>query len=239
MRILVVDDDPAIRRALERALTYDGHEVTTVGTGGEALAAALVPDAHDLVVLDLGLPDLDGLEVARTMRAAGSHLAILVLTARTELGDRVAGLDAGADDYLAKPFALEELQARVRALGRRLVPRASETTDMAPGTNSTVGEVFRLADLVMEPDAYRVRRGTREISLTRTEFSLLEVLLRNHDIVVSREKLLDRVWGWASDTMSNSLDVYIGYVRRKLEAEGEPRLIHTVRGVGYVLRERP
>lgn len=236
MRILVVDDDPAIRRALERALAYDGHEVTAVGTGADALAAALNPDAHDLVVLDLGLPDLDGLDVARTIRAAGSQLAILVLTARTELGDRVAGLDAGADDYLAKPFALEELQARVRALARRLVrPSAGSTKD----TETPVGEVLRLTDLVMEPDAYRVRRGTREITLTRTEFSLLEVLLRNHDIVVSREKLLDRVWGWASETMSNSLDVYIGYLRRKLEAEGEPRLIHTVRGVGYVLRERP
>lgn len=236
MRILVVDDDPAIRRALDRALAYEGHEVTTVGTGADALAAALVPDAHDLVVLDLGLPDLDGLDVARALRASGLHLAILVLTARTELGDRVAGLDAGADDYLAKPFALEELQARVRALGRRLVRSDGDT---AAASGDTVGEVLRLADLVMEPDAYRVRRGTREITLTRTEFSLLEVLLRNHDIVVSREKLLDRVWGWASDTMSNSLDVYIGYLRRKLEADGEPRLIHTVRGVGYVLRERP
>lgn len=236
MRILVVDDDPAIRRALDRALTYEGHEVTTVGTGADALAAALTPDAHDLVVLDLGLPDLDGLDVARALRASGLHLAILVLTARTELGDRVAGLDAGADDYLAKPFALEELQARVRALGRRLVRSDS---DAAAASGDTAGEVLRLADLVMELDAYRVRRGTREITLTRTEFSLLEVLLRNHDIVVSREKLLDRVWGWASDTMSNSLDVYIGYLRRKLEADGEPRLIHTVRGVGYVLRERP
>lgn len=230
MRILVVDDDPAIRRALERTLTAEQHEVVLVGTGAAAIAESIKPGAYDLVILDLGLPDLDGLDVARTIRTTGNDVGILVLTARTELGDRVAGLDAGADDYLAKPFALAELMARVRALGRRTV----KNEPSAGG-----GERLGLADLVMEPDAFRVFRGEREVKLTRTEFQLLEVLMRNHDIVVTRDRLLERVWGWASDTMSNSLDVYVGYLRRKLEAEGEARLVHTVRGVGYVLREKP
>ena len=230
MRILVVDDDPAIRRALERTLAAEGHEVVLVGTGAQAIAESIKPGAYDLVILDLGLPDVDGLDVARTIRTTGNDVGILVLTARTELGDRVAGLDAGADDYLAKPFALAELMARVRALGRRTVKQ---------DTSAAGGERLELADLVMEPDAFRVYRGQREVKLTRTEFQLLEVLMRNHDIVVTRDRLLERVWGWASDTMSNSLDVYVGYLRRKLEAEGEARLVHTVRGVGYVLRETP
>lgn len=230
MRILVVDDDPAIRRALERTLAAEGHEVVLVGTGAQAIAESIKPGAYDLVILDLGLPDVDGLDVARTIRTTGNDVGILVLTARTELGDRVAGLDAGADDYLAKPFALAELMARVRALGRRTVKQ---------DTSAAGGERLELADLVMEPDAFRVYRGQREVKLTRTEFQLLEVLMRNHDIVVTRDRLLERVWGWASDTMSNSLDVYVGYLRRKLEAEGEARLVHTVRGVGYVLREKP
>lgn len=230
MRILVVDDDPAIRRALERTLTAEAHEVVLVGTGAQAIAESIKPGAYDLVILDLGLPDVDGLDVARTIRTTGNDVGILVLTARTELGDRVAGLDAGADDYLAKPFALAELMARVRALGRRTVKHEASAAG---------GERLELADLVMEPDAFRVYRGDREVKLTRTEFQLLEVLMRNHDIVVTRDRLLERVWGWASDTMSNSLDVYVGYLRRKLEAEGEARLVHTVRGVGYVLREKP
>lgn len=230
MRILVVDDDPAIRRALERTLTAEQHEVVLVGTGALAISESIKPGAYDLVILDLGLPDVDGLDVARTIRTTGNDVGILVLTARTELGDRVAGLDAGADDYLAKPFALAELMARVRALGRRTVKQDA---------NASGGERLELADLVMEPDAFRVYRGDREVKLTRTEFQLLEVLMRNHDIVVTRDRLLERVWGWASDTMSNSLDVYVGYLRRKLEAEGEARLVHTVRGVGYVLREKP
>ena len=230
VRILVVDDDPAIRRALERTLTAEQHEVVLVGTGALAISESIKPGAYDLVILDLGLPDVDGLDVARTIRTTGNDVGILVLTARTELGDRVAGLDAGADDYLAKPFALAELMARVRALGRRTVKQDA---------NASGGERLELADLVMEPDAFRVYRGDREVKLTRTEFQLLEVLMRNHDIVVTRDRLLERVWGWASDTMSNSLDVYVGYLRRKLEAEGEARLVHTVRGVGYVLREKP
>ena len=231
VRILVVDDDPAIGRALERALKFEGHDITVVTTGAQAIAESIKPDAYDLVILDLGLPDVDGLDVARTIRTTGNDVGVLVLTARTELGDRVAGLDAGADDYLAKPFALEELMARVRALGRR----AAKTAEAAASN----GEVLQVADLRVEPDAFRVFRAEREIRLTRTEFELLEVLIRNHDIVVTRDRLLERVWGWASDTMSNSLDVYVGYLRRKLEAEGEPRLVHTIRGVGYVLREKP
>lgn len=229
MRILVVDDDPAIRRSLERALSFDGHQVVCVENGASAITEAIKPDAFDVVVLDLGLPDIDGLDVTRTLRVAGLDIAILVLTARGAVGDRVAGLDAGADDYLAKPFDLRELSARIRALSRR-----AQRHDNDAGL-----ELLQCADLTLEPEAYRCRRGEREITLTRTEFSLLEVLLRNTGIVVTRDRLLDRVWGWDGDTMSNSLDVYIGYLRKKLEAEGEPRLLHTVRGVGYVVREQP
>lgn len=228
MRILVVDDDPAIRRSLERALSFDGHQVACVESGAAAIAEAIKPDEYDVVVLDLGLPDIDGLDVTRTLRVAGLDIAILVLTARGAVGDRVAGLDAGADDYLAKPFDLRELAARIRALSRR-----SQRGEDTPGM-----EVLQCADLTLEPEAYRCRRGERDIALTRTEFSLLEVLLRNAGIVVTRDRLLDRVWGWDGDTMSNSLDVYIGYLRKKLESEGEPRLLHTVRGVGYVIREQ-
>jgi len=228
MRVLVVDDDPAIRRSLERALSFDGHSVTCVENGAAAISEAIKPDTYDIVVLDLGLPDIDGLDVTRTIRVAGLDLAILVLTARGAVGDRVAGLDAGADDYLAKPFDLNELQSRMRALTRR--------TQRAQGDEGP--EVLTCADLTLEPEAYRCRRGDRDITLTRTEFALLETLMRNTGIVVTRDRLLDRVWGWDGDTLSNSLDVYIGYLRRKLEAEGEPRLLHTVRGVGYVMRER-
>jgi len=229
MRVLVVDDDPAIRRSLERALTFDGHKVTTVDSGAAAISEAIKPDAYDVVVLDLGLPDIDGLDVCKTIRVTGLDIAILVLTARGAVGDKVAGLDAGADDYLAKPFDLRELTARLRALTRRNSRSADD-----PGA-----QALTLADLIVEPDAHRCRRGDREVALTRTEFALLEVLARNANIVVTRDRLLDRVWGWDGDTLSNSLDVYIGYLRRKLEANGEPRLVHTVRGVGYVLREQP
>ena len=224
-----MDDDPAIRRSLERALTFDGHKVTTVDCGASAISEAIKPDAYDVIVLDLGLPDIDGLDVCKTIRVTGLDIAILVLTARGAVGDKVAGLDAGADDYLAKPFDLRELTARLRALTRRNTRAADEGA----------GQALTLADLIVEPDAHRCRRGNREVGLTRTEFALLEVLIRNANIVVTRERLLDRVWGWDGDTLSNSLDVYVGYLRRKLEAEGEPRLVHTVRGVGYVLREQP
>lgn len=229
MRILVVDDDPAIRRSLERALTFEGHSVTCVENGAGAISEAVKPDAYDAVVLDLGLPDIDGLDVTRTIRVAGLDVPILVLTARGAVGDRVAGLDAGADDYLAKPFDLNELFARLRALTRR-ASRGQEEAGL---------EVLACADLTLEPEAYRCRRNGRDITLTRTEFALLEILMRNAGIVVTRDRLLDRVWGWDGDTLSNSLDVYIGYLRRKLEAEGESRLVHTVRGVGYVVREQP
>ena len=228
MRILVVDDDPNIRRSLDRALSFEGHTVTCVDTGAAAIAEAIKPDTYDVVILDLGLPDLDGLDVARTIRVAGLDLAVLVLTARGAVGDRVAGLDAGADDYLAKPFDLRELQARIRALTRR----------NNRGQEEPAADVLTCADLTLEPAAYRCQRNGRDIMLTRTEFALLEVLMRNTDIVVTRDRLLDRVWGWDGDTLSNSLDVYIGYLRRKLEANGEPRLLHTVRGVGYVVREQ-
>jgi len=228
MRVLVVDDDPSIRRSLERALTFDGHKVTTVANGAAAIGEAIKPDEYDVVVLDLGLPDIDGLDVCKTIRVTGLDIAILVLTARGAVGDKVAGLDAGADDYLAKPFDLRELTARLRALTRR-ASRIQEDGS---------SEVLSLADLTLEPDAHRCRRGAREVPLTRTEFALLEVLIRNANIVVTRDRLLDRVWGWDGDTLSNSLDVYIGYLRRKLEADGESRLVHTVRGIGYVLREQ-
>ena len=229
MRILVVDDDPAIRRSLERALSFEGHTVTCVENGAAAISEAIKPEAYDAMVLDLGLPDIDGLDVTRTIRVAGLDVPILVLTARGAVGDRVAGLDAGADDYLAKPFDLNELFARLRALTRRA----------SRGHEDTGPEVLSCADLTLEPEAYRCRRGSREVTLTRTEFALLETLMRNAGIVVTRDRLLDRVWGWDGDTLSNSLDVYIGYLRRKLEADGEPRLVHTVRGVGYVVREQP
>ena len=228
MRILVIDDDPAIRRSLERALKFDGHTVTCVDNGATGISEAIKPDLYHIVILDLGLPDIDGLDVTRTLRVAGLDIAILVLTARGAVGDRVAGLDAGADDYLAKPFDLSELSARIRALSRRN-PRNSDDTG---------SEVLTCADLTLEPAAYRCKRGDRDVVLTRTEFALLEVLLRNVGIVVTRDRLLDRVWGWDGDSLSNSLDVYIGYLRKKLEANGEPRLVHTIRGIGYVVREK-
>jgi two-component system response regulator MprA len=185
----------------------------------------------DLLILDLGLPDLDGLDVVKQIRARGDDIPVLVLTARTQISDRVAGLDAGADDYLPKPFALPELLARVRALLRRIQLDAAVDTDVLPD-----GEVYKIEDLVVDPTAYRATRNGRHCNLTRTEFALLEVLARNAGKVVPRDMLLEKVWGWISPTLSNGLDVYIGYLRRKLEENGEPRLVQTVRGVGYVLR---
>jgi two-component system response regulator MprA len=224
--ILVVDDEPAVLQALRRALAFEGYKVRTADDGRAALDS-LLSDPADAVLLDVSMPGIDGLEVCRRLRAAGDRTPILMLTARHATADRVAGLDAGADDYLVKPFALEELLARIRALLRRVAADG----DQEP--------VYRVADLSLEPATRIVRRGGRLIELTRTEFSLLELLLRNAGQVLTREIIFDRVWGYDFGASSNSLEVYIGYLRRKTEAEGEPRLIHTVRGVGYVLRERP
>ena len=233
MTVLVVDDDRAIREAVVRAIKFDGMEAEAVATAREALQR--VNGEHgtrpDLLILDLGLPDLDGLDVVKQIRARGDDIPVLVLTARTQISDRVAGLDAGADDYLPKPFALPELLARVRALLRRIQLDAAVDTDVLPD-----GEVYKIEDLVVDPTAYRATRNGRHCNLTRTEFALLEVLARNAGKVVPRDMLLEKEWGWISPTLSNGLDVYIGYLRRKLEENGEPRLVQTVRGVGYVLR---
>jgi len=222
MRILVVDDELAVRESLRRALALDGHEVELAADGREALAT-IARSAPDLVVLDVLMPELDGLEVSRRLRAAGDRTPILMLTARAEVGDRVAGLDAGADDYLGKPFALDELLARVRALLRR-----------TPSSD----EPLRFADLALDPAARTVSRNGRAIELTRTEFALLELLIRNPRRVLTRSEILLAVWGYDFGPTSNSLEVYVGYLRRKTEADGAPRLVQTVRGVGYVLREQ-
>jgi two-component system response regulator MprA len=229
VRILLVDDDPGIRLSIQRALEFEGHEVRTAEDGVLALEA-VAHETPDLVVLDVTMPRLDGLGVCRRLRTDGNDVPILVLTARQGVSDRVAGLDAGADDYLAKPFALEELLARVRALLRRR-PAAS----IGAGTTN---EVYRVGDLEMDLDAHRVTRDGVTIDLTRTEWALLEELMRNEGIVLSRDLLSDRVWGQDFGTAA-SLDVYIGYVRRKTEIGGRPRLIHTVRGIGFVARVEP
>ena len=222
--MLVVDDEPAVREALERALRLAGYEVELAVDGEEALVRlGLEPGAADLVVLDVLMPRLDGIEVCRRLRRTGNDVPILMLTARDEVDERVAGLDAGADDYVAKPFALEELFARVRALMRR----SGNGTD----------EVLRFAGLELDPRRYEVQRDGRPIELTRTEFSLLELFLRNPRQVLTRSLIFERVWGYDFGPTSNSLEVYVGYLRRKTEAAGEPRLIHTVRGIGYALRE--
>ncbi|MEU7475485.1 response regulator transcription factor [Lentzea sp. NPDC042327] len=230
MRILVVDDDRAVRESLRRSLQFNGYQVETAGDGMQALESvtAARPDA---MVLDVMMPRLDGLEVCRRLRSTGDDLPILVLTARDAVSDRVSGLDAGADDYLPKPFALEELLARLRALLRR----ATHDTEAASGSAA----VLRFADLELDPSTRDVRRGERPISLTRTEFALLELLLAHPRQVLTRGRILEDVWGYDFPTSGNALEVYVGYLRRKTEAEGEPRLIHTVRGVGYVLRETP
>ena len=228
MRILVVDDDRAVRESLRRSLAFNGYQVD-LATDGQAALTAVSMARPDAMVLDVMMPRLDGLEVCRRLRGTGDDLPILVLTARDAVSDRVAGLDAGADDYLPKPFALEELLARLRALLRRRVgPEAG------PEFNP-----LSFADLSLDPETREVSRGGRQISLTRTEFALLELLLANPRRVLTRSRILEEVWGYDFPTTGNALEVYIGYLRRKTESEDEPRLIHTVRGVGYVLRETP
>jgi two-component system response regulator MprA len=224
-RVLVVDDDRAVRDSLRRSLEFNGYDVALAADGAEGLAA--VGAQHpDVVVIDVMMPRLDGIETTRALRGAGNDVPILVLTARDAVGDRVEGLDAGADDYLTKPFALQELLARLRALLRRVVP-----------ADDAAEETLSFADLTMEVGSRDVRRGGRAIELTRTEFTLLEMFMRRPRRVLERSFILEEVWGYDFPTSANSLEVYVGYVRRKTEAEGEPRLIHTVRGVGYVLKQ--
>lgn len=222
LEILVVDDDPALRSALDRALKLEGYRVSFAHDGRQALQM-MTGGSQDAVILDLGLPLMDGIEVCRRVRERGDRTPVLMLTARDAVSDRVEGLDAGADDYLVKPFALDELLARVRALLRRTVATPAEA-------------ILKFADVVLDLQTMEVRRGKRELELTRTEFRLLELFMRNPRVVLSRSRIFEEVWGYDFGASSNALEVYVSYLRRKLEADGEPRLIHTVRGVGYTLR---
>lgn len=222
-KVLVAEDDRAVRTAVQRALAFEGYDVIVARDGAEALATVLNDDP-DAIVMDVSMPHVDGLEACRRIRARGLTTPILMLTARHEITDRVAGLDAGADDYLVKPFALEELLARLRALLRRSI--------------GEIAEVLAVGDLAVDTGARHVNRAGRTVTLTKTEFDLVELLVRNAGIVLTREQIYERIWGYDFGTTSNSLDVYIGYIRRKTEAGGEDRLIHTVRGVGYVAREQ-
>ncbi|QDQ14980.1 response regulator transcription factor [Streptomyces spectabilis] len=229
--VLLAEDDRAIRNSLERALTLEGYRVTAVADGVQALAAAH-RQPPDLLVLDVMMPGIDGLQVCRVLRAEGSRTPVLMLTARVETADRVAGLDAGADDYVAKPFEVEEVFARLRALLRRAdgaVPAGGASGEGADG-------VVRAGDLHIDPGARRAWRGPREVELTRTEFDLLHLLARNEGIVLDHATLYDRIWGYDFGPSSKNLAVYVGYLRRKLDVPGAPPLIHTLRGVGYVLR---
>ena len=225
MKILIVDDERAVRDSLSRALRLNGYEVTLAEHGMDALQV-MRDDHPDAVVLDVNMPGADGFAVARRLRADGDEVPILMLTARDDVADRVTGLDVGADDYLVKPFALEELLARLRALLRRVAPDPGA----APAR-------LRFGELTLDPSTLEVRRGDREIELTRTELELLRLFMENPNRVLTREVIHERVWGYDAGTSSNTLEVYIGYLRRKLEADGEPRLIQTVRGFGYALRE--
>lgn len=224
-RILIAEDDRAVREALDRALRLEGYETSLAAHGSEALEVLERGGQVDAVVLDILMPHVNGLDVCRKLRSRGDRTPVLMLTARHEVGDRVAGLDAGADDYLTKPFALDELLARIRALLRRAGPPPE-------------AGVLRYQDLELDPNSRRARRGERLIDLTKTEYGLLELLMINAEVVLQRDLIYERIWDIHFETTSNSLDVYIGYLRRKIEDEGETRLIHTVRGVGYVLRER-
>jgi len=221
-KVLVAEDDRAVREAIERALKFEGYEVVTARDGAESLAMVL-NESPDAIVLDVMMPHVDGLEACRRLRARGDATPVLMLTARHEVSDRVAGLDAGADDYMMKPFALEELLARLRALLRR--------------SSGTLTKVLKVGDLEMDTASREVRRAGTAIELTKTEFDLLELLMSNAEIVLTRDTIYERIWGFDFETSSNSLDVYIGYLRRKTELGGDAaRLIHTVRGVGYVVR---
>jgi two-component system, OmpR family, response regulator MprA len=220
--ILVVDDDPALRAALDRALKLEGYRVSFAHDGRQALQL-MTGGSQDAVILDLGLPLMDGVEVCRRVRERGDRTPVLMLTARDAVTDRVEGLDAGADDYLVKPFALDELLARLRALLRR--------------TSATPNEgILKFGDVVLDLQTMEVRRGQRDLQLTRTEFRLLELFMRNPRVVLTRSRIFEEVWGYDFGASSNALEVYVSYLRRKLEADGEARLIHTVRGVGYTLR---
>ncbi|WP_030442147.1 response regulator transcription factor [Actinoplanes subtropicus] len=233
MRILVVEDDAAVRDSLARTLRFEGHRVDTAEDGVQALEAVRSAEP-DAMILDVSMPRLDGLQTCRLLRADGVVLPILMLTARDSVGDRVAGLDAGADDYLVKPFALQELLARLRALLRRSV------LTTPPGPAEPAGDdVLTFADVRLDPTTREVWRGDRALRLTRTEFAILEAFLRHPRQVLTRAALFEQVWGYDFGESSNSIHVYLGYLRRKLEAEGESRLLHTVRGVGFALREEP
>jgi two-component system response regulator MprA len=223
-RVLVAEDDQRLRDSLARVLAFEGYDVRLAVDGAEALNAQHA-DAADVILLDVMMPNVDGLEVCRTLRSRGDRTPVLMLTARHEVSDRVAGLDAGADDYLVKPYALDELLARLRALLRRTSVTGDE-------------DVLRLGDLSLDPMRRQAHRGGRDLELTKTEFDLLELLLHNAGIVLTRDQIYERIWGYDFETSSKSLDVYISYLRRKTEADGEPRVIHTVRGVGYTARER-
>jgi two-component system, OmpR family, response regulator MprA len=223
-RILIVDDEPAVRGALDRALRVERYDIDLAADGREALDR-LADSRLDAVVLDVAMPGIDGLEVCRRLRDAGDRTPVLMLTARDGIDDRVAGLDAGADDYLVKPFALKELKARLRALMRR-----ADGAGEAPAS-------LRFGDLTLDPVAWEVHRGARRLELSRTEFHLLALFLEHPRQVLTRSQIFERVWGYDFGSSSNSLGVYMGYLRRKTELGGEPRLLHTVRGVGYVLRD--
>ncbi len=223
-KVLVVDDDRAVRDAIDRALRFEGYQVIAAADGTGALDAVR-SDAPEAIVLDVMMPEVDGLDVCRQLRATGIDTPVLMLTARHAVADRVAGLDAGADDYLVKPFALEELLARLRSLLRRTMPSGESTA-------------MKVADLDLDPATRRVNRNGTAVDLTKTEFDLLELLMRNAGLVLTRDVIYERIWGFDFGTSSNSLDVYVGYLRRKTEVDGAPRLIQTVRGVGYVLREQ-
>jgi len=237
MHILVVDDDQAVRDSLARSLKYTGYEVTTASDGVAALAQLSTTKA-DAVIMDVMMPRLDGLETTRMLRTSGNDVPILILTARDAVGDRVDGLDAGADDYMVKPFALDELLARLRALTRRSKAEAAAEADPPGAPAPAAGaQVLSFDGLTLDLQTREVTRNGRRISLTRTEFALLQTFLEHPRRVLQRGWLLNEVWGFDFPTTANSLEVYIGYLRRKTEGPDEPRLIHTVRGVGYVLRE--